>query len=233
MDRDCPYEIYHSPMVWLPSSACDCLARERMRSYLPTIEYGHLKSWKDLDAPENVGSVQTIPRDLHIPGSLFTSSYLGCARWLSHSELDSELILHEWATRTGTETRYVVEHFDNRNRNNKIHKIAAKGVFSFDQSQNLLYFTSIGLLNRPQVYPLAWIHRYKGSQRTGMAVSQHGNYVAVWVQTLAEINIYLVNVHNNTHRLLKLLGTRAHSLHNPLVVCFSPDETLMGVSYSL
>ena len=217
-------------MVWLPTSVSEGLSRERRRSYLPTIERGRFKSWLDLGKLGDFGEDHTIPRDQQtIPGSLFTSSRLSCARWLSYSD-DSKLVLHEWDTRTTSETQTVIQHIDNRNKNDRIYKVAGNGVFSFDRKENVLYFKSPGLDAEPQALALDWFHGYNELESTGMAVSEQGNYAAVWDETTLEV--CLVDVRNSACRLLQLREPEGESLCGPFIACFSPDETLFGASYS-
>jgi len=226
-----PYEIYHSPLVWLPASISECLSREQRRPYLPTIERGRLKSWPDFGKLRDFWDNQTIPRDLQtIHGSLFTSSRLFCARWLSYSD-DSELVLHEWDTETSSETRTIIQHIDSRNRDVRIHKVAGNGVFSFDRKENVLYFKSPSLDTETQALQIDWFHSYNKLGSTGMAVSEQGNYVALWDETTLEV--CLVDFRNSAFRLLQLGESGAESLSGPLIVCFSPDETLLGISYSI
>jgi len=217
-----PYQIYCTPLVWLPTSVSESLSRERKRSYLPTIERGRFKSWLDFDKQGDSGGDRTIP------GSLFISSRLSCASWLSYSG-HSELILHDWDARTSSETRTMIQHIDNRNRDDRIQKVASNGVFSFDQKENVLYFLSPRLYTERQALALDCFHQLG---LTGMAVSEHGSYVAVWDETTPEV--CLVDVRNSACRLLHLRESEAESLSGHFTVCFSPDETLLGVSsYSI
>jgi len=172
-----------------------------------------------------------IPKDLQtIPDSLFTSSQLSCARWLSYSD-DSELVLHEWDTGTSSETRTMMQHIDKRNRKDSIHKVAGNGVFSFDRNENVLYFRSPSLYTEPRAITLDYLHNYGKIGSTGMAVSEHGNYVAVWDESTPEV--CLINVRSSAHRLLQLGESVAETLCGPVIACFSPDETLLGISYSI
>jgi len=218
-------------LVWLPTSVSEGLSRERRRSYLPTIERGRFKSWLDLGKLGDFGEDQTIPRDLQtIHGSLFTSSRLSCARWLSYSD-DSELVLHEWDTKTSSETQTIMQHIDSRNRDDRIHKVAGNGVFSFDRKENVLYFKPPSLDTEPQALQVDWFHSYNKLESTRMAVSEQGNYVALWDENTLEV--CLVDVRNSAFRLLQLGESGAESLSGPLIACFSPDETLLGISYSI
>ena len=228
-----PYEIYHTPLVWLPTSASESLSRKQKQLYLPTIERGRFKSWLDLGNLGNYGDdrYRTIPRDLQtISGSLFTSSRLSCARWLSYSD-NSELVLHEWDTRTSSETRTIIQHIDSRNRDDRIHKIAGNGVFSFDRRENVLYFQSPSLYTEPQAFTLDCLHGNGGLGRTVMAVSQRGDYVVVWQVSVLEV--CLVDVRNSARRLLQLRESEAEYFCSPFTARFSPDETLLGISYSI
>jgi len=125
----------------------------------------------------------------------------------------------------------MIQQINNRNRDDKIHKVAGNGVFSYDRRENILYFKSPSLYTEPKAFALDWFRSYDELGSTGMAVSEHGNYVAVWQETTLEV--CLVDVRNGTCHLLQLRESGAESLYGPVIACFSPDETLLGVSYSI
>ena len=62
-----------------------------------------------------------------------------------------------------------------------------------------------------------------------MAVSEHGNYVALWNGITSEV--CLVDVCNSASHLLQLRELGVESWLSPFIACFSPDETLLGISY--
>ena len=218
--REYPGEIYHSALIWLPTSVCAPLADERSKRSLPLVTQGLRVNWTKLNDRVGTGQ-QTL-----VTNSLFTSPKFTFARWLSISD-DRKLMAHEWDTQTDSETQYSLG-FPAYKR--FISKIAITGIFFLELEKHILHFKpfphSHYTMTRPQLRAKTWHIRDSGAHQrfylpTELVISANGRYAAVWNE--GQHRVWLVNVHKNVSHWLP--PPENHSKHFSL--CFSPDETYL------